>query len=98
MNLQTSIAYLKGVGPARATLLNKELGIFTYADMANFFPNRYIDRTQFFTINQLQANNSDVQIVGKIIAFKTVKQKRGSRLVATFVDETGTMELIWFRG
>ncbi len=66
--------------------------------MANFFPNRYIDRTQFFKINKLQPNNSDVQIIGKITAFKTVKQKRGSRLVATFVDETGTMELIWFRG
>lgn len=78
--------------------MNKELGVFTYADLANFFPNRYIDRTQFFKINQLQPNNSDVQIIGKITAFKTVKQKRGSRLVATFVDETGTMELIWFRG
>ncbi|MCK4561810.1 MAG: ATP-dependent DNA helicase RecG, partial [Flavobacteriaceae bacterium] len=98
MNLQTSIAYLKGIGPSRAALLNKELGVFTYADLANFFPNRYIDRTQFLKINKLQPNNSDVQIIGKITAFKTVKQKRGSRLVATFVDETGTMELIWFRG
>jgi len=78
--------------------LNKELGVLTYADLANFFPNRYIDRTQFFKINQLQPNNSDVQIIGRITTFKTVKQKRGSRLVATFVDETGTMELIWFRG
>jgi len=66
--------------------------------LANFFPNRYIDRTQFFKINKLQPNNSDVQIIGKITTFKTVKQKKGSRLVATFVDETGTMELIWFRG
>jgi len=78
--------------------LQKELGIFTYADLANFFPNRYIDRTQFFKINVLQSNNSEVQIIGKITSFKTVNQKRGSRLVATFVDETGTMELIWFRG
>ncbi|MDH3323440.1 MAG: ATP-dependent DNA helicase RecG, partial [Flavobacteriaceae bacterium] len=98
MNLQTSIAYLKGVGSVRAELLNKELGIFTVADLANFFPNRYIDRTRFFKINQLQPNNSDVQVVGKITSFKTVKQKRGSRLVAKFVDETGSMDLIWFRG
>jgi ATP-dependent DNA helicase RecG len=98
VNLQTSIAYLKGVGPARAELLGKELGIFSYADLANFFPNRYIDRTQFFKISQLQANNSEVQIVGKITSVKTVQQKRGSRLVATFIDETGTMELVWFRG
>lgn len=66
--------------------------------MVNFFPNRYIDRTQFFKINKLQANNSDVQIIGKITGFKTVKQKRGSRLVAKFIDETGSMDLIWFRG
>jgi len=98
VNLQTSIAYLKGVGPARAELLGKELGIYSYADLANFFPNRYIDRTQFFKISQLQANNSEVQIVGKITSVKTVQQKRGSRLVATFIDETGMMELVWFRG
>jgi len=98
INLQTSITYLKGVGPARAELLGKELGIFTYADLANIFPNRYIDRTQFFKINELQANNTEVQLVGKIISYRTVKQKRGSRLIGTFVDDTGTMELVWFRG
>ena len=74
------------------------MGIHTYADLANFFPNRYIDRTQFFKINQLQQNNSDVQIVGKITSLKTVSQKRGSRLVATFIDDTARMELVWFRG
>ena len=98
INLQTSILYLKGVGPARADLLGKELGIRNYADLLNFFPNRYIDRTQFFKIGQLQQNNSEVQIVGTITSIKTVEQKRGSRLVATFVDETGSMELVWFRG
>ena len=97
-DLHTSIEYLKGVGPARADLLRKELGLRTLADLANFFPNRYIDRTQFFKINQLQQNSSEVQIIGKISHFKTVQQKRGSRLVATFKDETGTMELVWFRG
>ncbi len=97
-DLHTPIEYLKGVGPARADLLRKELGIRTQADLANFFPNRYIDRTQFFKINQLQQNSSEVQIIGKITQLKTVSQKRGSRLVATFIDETGTMELVWFRG
>ncbi len=76
----------------------KELGIFKYADLLNFFPNRYIDRTQFFKIDQLQPNNSEVQIVGKITSLRTVEQKRGSRLVANFVDDTGSMELVWFRG
>lgn len=78
--------------------MGKELGVFTYADLANFFPNRYIDRTKFYKIRELQNNSSDVQIVGKVTGFKTVKQKRGSRLMATFTDETGQMELIWFRG
>ena len=97
-NLNTSISYLKGVGPSRADLLKTELGIHTFDDLVNFFPNRYIDRTQFFKINQLQQNSSEVQIIGKITSIKSVQQKRGSRLVATFVDETGTMELVWFRG
>jgi len=97
-NLNTSISYLKGVGPDRADLLKSELGIYSFADLINFFPNRYIDRTQFFKINQLQQNSSEIQVVGKISAIKSVQQKRGSRLVATFVDETGTMELVWFRG
>ena len=96
--LQTPIDYLKGVGPNRANLLRKELGIHTYQDLINLFPNRYIDRTQYYKINQLQRNNADVQIIGKIIAFKEVAQKRGKRLVGTFQDDTGTMELVWFRG
>ncbi len=96
--LNTAIAYLKGVGPNRAILLKSELGIHTFGDLINFFPNRYIDRTQFFKINQLQNNTSEVQIIGKITTIKTVQQKRGSRLAATFTDGTGTMELVWFRG
>ncbi len=97
-NLHTPIEYLKGVGPSRADLLRKELSIRTLADLVNFFPNRYIDRTQFFKINQLQQNSAEVQVIGKITHIKTVQQKRGSRLVATFTDDTGTMELVWFRG
>ncbi|MGK0253878.1 MAG: ATP-dependent DNA helicase RecG [Mariniflexile sp.] len=97
-SLQTPIDYLKGVGPNRADLLRKELGIHTYQDLINLFPNRYIDRTQYYKITQLQQSNADVQIVGKIVAFKEVAQKQGKRLVATFQDDTSTMELVWFRG
>jgi len=67
-------------------------------DLLHFFPNRYIDKTHFYKIGQLQPTNADVQIVGKITHVKTVKQKRGSRLVATFMDESGSMELVWFKG
>ena len=96
--LQTPIDYLKGVGPNRADLLKKELGIFTYQDLINLFPNRYLDKTKYYKINQLQRNAAEVQLVGKIINLKMVEQKRGKRLVATFQDETGTLELVWFRG
>jgi ATP-dependent DNA helicase RecG len=96
--LQTPITYLKGVGPIRAEVIQKELGIKTYEDLANFFPNRYIDRTQFFKTNQLHATNSEVQIIGKITKIREIKQKRGSRLVATFGDEFGSIELVWFKG
>jgi ATP-dependent DNA helicase RecG len=98
VNLQTPIDYLKGVGPNRADLLRKELGIHTYQDLINLFPNRYIDRTRYYKISGLQRNNADVQVIGKITGFKEVAQKRGKRLVATFQDESGSMELVWFRG
>jgi len=96
--LQTPIDYLKGVGPNRADLLRKELGIHTYQDLVNFFPNRYLDKTRFYKINELQRNSAEVQVVGKITHIRSVEQKRGKRLVADFVDDTGKMELVWFRG
>ena len=97
--LETPIEYLKGVGPNRGTLLRKELGIFKYGDLVNFFPNRYIDRTRYYKINELQNNIAEVQIIGKIINIKTVEFGRNQkRLVATFIDDTGQMDLNWFQG
>ncbi|MFV8323681.1 ATP-dependent DNA helicase RecG [Flavobacterium sp. LB3P21] len=97
--LLTPIEYLKGVGPNRGELLRKELGIYKYVDFVNFFPNRYIDRTRYYKINELQNNIAEVQIIGKIINIKTVEFGRNQkRLVATFVDDTGQMELVWFQG
>lgn len=97
--LKTPIEYLKGVGPNRGELLRKELGIHKYGDLVNFFPNRYIDRTRYYKINELQNNAAEVQIIGKIITIKTVEFAKGrKRLVATFVDDTGQMELVWFQG
>ena len=98
MNLDYPITYIKGVSVQKATLLYAELGIKTCNDLLNFFPFRYIDKTQFYTIKELQPNSSEVQIAGKIMHVKSVAQKRGSRLVATFQDATGSMELVWFKG
>ena len=95
---QTPIDYLKGVGPNRADLLKKELGVYTFQDLVNLFPNRYLDRTQFYNIDQLQRTSADLQIIGKITHIKTVEQKRGKRLIAYFQDDSGKMELVWFKG
>lgn len=97
--LETPIEYLKGVGPQRGELLRKELSIHKYGDLVNLFPNRYIDRTRYYKINELVPSNSEVQIVGKIIHVKTVEFGKGKkRLSATFVDDTGEIELVWFQG
>ncbi|HWR93673.1 MAG TPA: ATP-dependent DNA helicase RecG [Flavobacterium sp.] len=97
--LQTPIEYLKGVGSHRGELLRKELGIHNYEDLLNLYPNRYIDRTRYYKINELKNTSAEIQIIGKIIHIKTVEfGKNKKRLVATFVDDTGQMELVWFQG
>ena len=96
--LQTSIEYLKGVGPNRADLLNIELKIFTFQDLLYFFPNRYIDRSRFYKISDLPKNNSEVQLKGQITNVEIIPQKSSKRLVAIFSDGENTIELLWFRG
>ena len=96
--LDTSIEYLKGVGPVKAELLKKELAIFTYGQLLNYFPFRYIDRTKFHRISDVNAESDYVQIRG--ILRKIDEQGSGPkrRLIATFRDESGVMELVWFKG
>ena len=96
-DLNTSITYLSGIGPAKAALIQKELGIHNANQLLNFFPNRYIDKSRIYTIRELQPNSAEIQLKGVITSLKEVKQKRGSRLVAQFQDETGSIELLWFR-
>jgi ATP-dependent DNA helicase RecG len=98
MNLTYPITYIQGVSNQRASLIYAELGIKTCNDLLNFFPFRYIDKTAFYAIKDLQPSSSEVQVVGKITRITSVAQKRGNRLVATFSDATGTMELVWFKG
>ena len=98
MNLSNPITYIKGISVHRASLLYAELGIKSCNDLLHFFPFRYIDKTQFYAIKELQPNSSEVQIIGKITRIKSIAQTRGSRLVATFQDTSGAMELVWFKG
>jgi len=96
-DFDTSINYLSGIGPAKAATLQKEFGIFSAAQLLSFFPNRYVDRSKMFTVRELQPGIAEVQLRGVITDLKEVKQKRGSRLVGVFKDETGVMELVWFK-
>ena len=95
--LETPIEYLKGVGPNRAELLKKELGIFTYNDLLVHYPFRYIDRTKFYTISEINETLQHIQLKGKIIKFEIVGENRGKRLVAKLKDATGVIELVWFQ-
>lgn len=94
----TPIEYLKGVGPQRAELLKKELGIFTYSDLVQHYPFRYVDRTRFFKVREANPEMPYIQLRGKIQRIETVGAKRGQRLVAHLADETGVLELVWFQG
>lgn len=93
----TPIEYLKGVGPARAVVLKEELNIHTFGDLLKHYPFRYIDRTQFHKINQLQPEMTAAQVIGRLVHIEELGERRGRRLVGHFRDDTGTMELVWFQ-
>ena len=93
----TNIAYLKGIGPQKATHIGRDLEIFTYGDLIQHYPFRYEDRTKFYEIRELNERMENVQIKGRISRFEMVPGKR-KRLVGHFSDETGTVELVWFQG
>ncbi|MBA5629894.1 ATP-dependent DNA helicase RecG [Moheibacter lacus] len=95
--LKTPIDYLNGVGPERAKILQSELGIYRFEDLLNHFPFRYIDRSKYFKINEILPTSAEIQIIGKIKSRQEIGQQRGKRLVAIFQDETGEIELVWFR-
>jgi ATP-dependent DNA helicase RecG len=94
----TPIEFLKGVGPARAELLRKELGISTYQDLLQYYPFRYEDRTRFYRINELEDGMPLVQVAARITSFEIVGAKYKQRLVAHVTDDTGNLELVWFKG
>ena len=97
-SLSTPVEYLKGVGPQRADVLKKELSVFTYQDLINHYPFRYVDRTKFYKINQLSPDLPLVQFIGRLISKEIVGEKQSRRLVAKLRDDTGIVELVWFQG
>ena len=97
--LKQDIQYLSGVGPSRKKILGEELGIFTYGDLLNNFPYKYVDRSKVYTIHELTDDMPFVQIVGKILSFETFEMgPRKERVIAHFSDGTGIMDLVWFQG
>lgn len=95
---QTPIEYLKGVGLARADVLKKELGIYTFADLLRHFPYKYIDRTRFYKIKEANPDLPHVQIIVRLKSKEILGEKHTKRLVAQVYDDTGAMELAWFQG
>jgi ATP-dependent DNA helicase RecG len=98
MVLDSPIEYLKGVGPARAELFKKELGVFTFEDLLMQFPFRHVDRSTFHRIADLTPDSGDVQLRGILRRIETVGGGAKKRVVAKLRDDTGVMELVWFKG
>lgn len=97
--LKQDIQYLPGVGPSRKKILGEELSIFTYGDLLNNFPYKYVDRSKVYTVHELRGDMPFVQIVGKILSFETFEMgPRKERVIAHFSDGTGIMDLVWFQG
>lgn len=96
--LDQDIQFLPGVGPKRAEVLKKEIGVATFRDLLYHFPFRYIDRTRFYKISELSSDMPYVQIRGKITGYERTGPRGKTRLIAGFSDGTGIIELLWFKG
>lgn len=95
--LSTRIEYLKGVGEKRAGILNRELGIFTFGDLLEHYPYRYVDKTKYVKIRDICSDDVYIQVVGRVVG-KELVQGKGQRLVVRLADETAVIDLVFFRG
>lgn len=96
--LDTPVEFLKGVGPARAGMLNKELGIFTFRDLLHTYPFRYVDRTRFTRIADIGGETLYVQLRAKLLRVQKAGSERHQRIIATVTDGSGELDLVWFQG
>ncbi len=93
-----SISYLPGVGPKRADILTKEAGISSYEDLLYYFPYRYVDRSRFYKVAEINGSMPYIQLKGRILSFETIGEGRTRRLVAHFTDGSSVIDLVWFKG
>src|SRR5664279_4565337 len=96
--LSSPIEYLKGVGPQRAILLRKELGIDTFRDLLELYPYRHLDKSQITSITDISPATEFVQVAGYLGSFQILGTGRSKRLVSTLKDATGVLQLVWFQG
>lgn len=92
------IKYLSGVGPQKASVLNKELEIYSLHDLLYYFPYKYVDRSRIYYVHEIDGNMPYIQLKGKILGFETFGEGRQRRLTAHFSDGTGVVDLVWFQG
>ena len=96
--LDSDLKFLPGVGPKKAELLKKELKLSTFGDLLYYFPFKYIDRSRFYSISQIEEDMSYVQVKGRIVSFSYIGEGSRKRLVANFSDGSSIAELVWFKG
>lgn len=96
--LDTPVEYLKGVGPARAEILRKEVNISTFGDLLLYYPFRYVDRSRFFTIAEIDSDAAWIQLKGRVTGQQLFGKGHAARIVYTFKDGSGETELVWFQG
>ena len=96
--LDKKIEFLKGVGPKKAQILQKELQVYTYSDLLHCFPFRYVDKSMIHKAAEIADDTVYYQLVGKVSNLKTHGAPRATRITATFTDESGSIELVWFKG
>lgn len=98
MNLDTEITCIQGIGQKRAELLKKEIGITTLADLLSYYPYKYVDRSRFYRINEIDETMPYIQLKGQILSAEYMGEGRARRYVAHFSDGTGFVDLVWFQG
>ena len=98
MDVNSDVMYLQGVGPRKAEILKKEANIVSCEDLLYYFPYKHIDRSRIYKVREVNGTMPYIQLKGQILAFETVGEMKSKRRIAKFADETGTIDLVWFKG
>ena len=94
---QRAITYLPGVGPKRAEVLQKEVNLASYEDLLYYIPYKYMDRSRFYRVSDINGSMPYIQLKGRILSFETLGEGSAKRLIGKFSDGTGTIDLVWFK-